>query len=203
MSALTLRSASDPLLAPSADVAVAEGHVRAIPAGDAAREAFRTRTLDLLATHPDALERSCQPGHLTGSALVVDPATRRVLVLLHAKLRIWAQPGGHADGDAALPGVALKEASEEAGIAGLRVATPALDIDIHPIPPPHGPVLHHDLRYLVVAPPGAEPVRNHESLDIAWVRLDDLGRYEVDGSTIRLARTGLAAFDELAAAGVL
>lgn len=203
MNAPTLRSAGDPLLVPSAELAVAEAHVRAIPPGDAAREAFRTRTLDLLATHPDALERTCEPGHITGSALVVDPATRRVLVLLHAKLRIWVQPGGHADGDAALPGVALKEAGEETGIAGLRVATPALDIDIHPIPPPHGPVLHHDLRYLVVAPPGAEPVGNHESLDIAWARLDELDRYGVDDSTHRLARTGLAAFDALAASGAL
>jgi 8-oxo-dGTP pyrophosphatase MutT (NUDIX family) len=203
VSALTLRSAGDPLLAPSADLAVAEAHVRAIPPGDAVREAFRTRTLDLVAAHPDALDRTCQPGHLTGSALVVDPATRRVLVLLHAKLRIWVQPGGHADGDAALPGVALKEATEETGIAGLRVATPALDIDIHPIPPPHGPVLHHDLRYLVVAPPGAEPVRNHESLDIAWVRVEELDRFGVDESTVRLAHSGLVAFDELVAAGRL
>ena len=202
MTGLTLRGAGDPLLAPSTDLAVAADHVRAIPPGDATREGFRARTLDLIATYPDALDRRrVDPGHLTGSGLVVDPASRRVLLLLHAKLGIWVQPGGHADGDASLPGVALKEATEETGIAGLRVATPALDVDIHLIPPPHGPTLHYDVRYLVVAPPGAVPVRNHESLDIAWLGLDELPGYGVDDGTLRLARAGLAAFDALRATG--
>ncbi len=202
MTGLTLRGAGDPLLAPSTDLAVAADHVRAIPPGDATREGFRARTLDLIATYPDALDRRRRdPGHLTGSGMVVDPASRRVLLLLHAKLRIWVQPGGHADGDASLPGVALKEATEETGIAGLRVATPALDVDIHLIPPPHGPTLHYDVRYLVVAPPGAVPVRNHESLDIAWLGLDELPGYGVDAGTLRLAQAGLAAFDALTAPG--
>ena len=65
---------------------------------------------------PDVLDRRCRPGHLTGSALVVDPSDRRILVLFHTKLQRWLQPGGHADGDADLARVALREAAEETGI---------------------------------------------------------------------------------------
>ncbi len=57
------------------------------------------RILALLEGHEDALLRTCRPGHLTGSALVVDPDDRRILLLFHAKLQRWLQPGGHADGD--------------------------------------------------------------------------------------------------------
>jgi 8-oxo-dGTP pyrophosphatase MutT (NUDIX family) len=200
---LTLHEAGDPALASSTDLSAAAAHVAAIPPGDGRMEAERARTLALIAGHGDALARTCLPGHLTGSALVVDPASRDVLVLLHAKLRVWVQPGGHADGDATLPGVALREATEETGIEGLRVATPGIDVDVHAIPPPHGPHLHYDVRYLVVAPPGAVPVGNHESLDIRWLPVDELATLGVDDGTTRLARAGLAGFDGLRAAGLV
>jgi len=62
----------------------------------------RARILELVDDHPDALLRSCAVGHLTGSALVVDPSSQRLLLLFHAKMQRWLQPGGHADGDANL-----------------------------------------------------------------------------------------------------
>ena len=108
--------------------------------------------------------------------------------MLHAKLGRWFQPGGHADGDGDLPGVAWREATEETGIAGLRVVVPAVDLDIHEVGPPHGPHLHLDVRYLVVAPPGAVPVGNHESLDLRWATYDELPSFGVDDGLLRLAR---------------
>jgi 8-oxo-dGTP pyrophosphatase MutT (NUDIX family) len=199
---LRLLGAGDPALAPSADLAVARAHVAAARPGTPDHEANRARTLAFADAHPDALLRSCTEGHLTGSALVVDPATRRTVLLLHRKLGMWLQPGGHADGDANLPAVALKEATEETGIAGLRVASPAVDVDVHQVGPP--PIhLHLDVRYLVVAPPGAELVPNHESLDMRWVPVDELAGYGVDPGTLRLAAAGLSALDELVGAGAV
>ena len=94
--------------------AVARRPRRATPA---TRPAAR-RSSRFIDAHPDALHRSCLEGHLTGSAAVVDPSTRQVLLLFHAKVQRWLQPGGHADGDGNLARVALREAEEETGIDG-------------------------------------------------------------------------------------
>ena len=58
----------------------------------------RRHVLAFADEHPDALHRTCELGHLTGSAWVVDHAGARGLVLLHTKIGRWLQPGGHADG---------------------------------------------------------------------------------------------------------
>ena len=152
----------------------------------------RDRVLAFLAEHPDALHRSCAEGHLTASALVVDPADGRFVVLLHRKLERWLQPGGHADGDDDLAAVALLEATEETGLAGLRVRTPAVDLDVHEVRPPgEAPHLHLDLRFVVEAPPGSAaagpPPGNHESHELRWVSLADLDALGVDASLRRLA----------------
>jgi 8-oxo-dGTP pyrophosphatase MutT (NUDIX family) len=188
-----------PALPPGAPGSLAEArrHVAAAQSGDPAHEAHRRRILAFVDDHPDALERTCAEGHLTGSGMVVDPVDRKFLLLLHAKLGRWFQPGGHADGDGVLPRVAWREASEETGIAGLRVAVPAIDLDVHLVGPPHGPHLHLDVRYLVVAPPGAVPAGNHESLDLRWASVGELPGYDVDAGILRLARAALAALDAL------
>lgn len=184
-------AAGHPDLRPSSSLDEA---VAAISAADVDPDAERHRRtiLDFVATHDDALHRSCRRGHLTGSALVVDSAAEHVLLLFHTKLQRWLQPGGHCDGDANLAAVALKEATEETGIDGLRVAPVAVDLDVHEVAPPaDGPHLHLDARFLVVAPPGARPERNHESEAIRWVRPDALDDYEIDEGTVRMIRHGL------------
>lgn len=180
----------------SDDLDVARAHIGAVTAP--ALDAVRRRMLEFVDAHPDALLRSCAPGHLTGSALVVDPQTRRVLVLHHTKLRRWLQPGGHADGDANLAAVALREATEETGIDGLRVAVPAIDLDVHLVEPPReAPHHHHDVRFLVVAPPGATATGNHESTALRWVDADELPALGCDVGLQRLASAALGALGSL------
>jgi 8-oxo-dGTP pyrophosphatase MutT (NUDIX family) len=182
------------------DLAAAIAAVAGAAPGDPSHEANRRQILDFAAAHPDALHRSCEEGHLTGSAAVVDPASRQVLLLLHTKVRRWLQPGGHADGDGNLARVALREAEEETGIAGLRVLVPAIDLDVHVFhhaagtEPDH---LHLDVRHLVVAPPGAEPDGNEESTALRWVDEEDLTALAVDPGTVRLVRSALGALDRL------
>lgn len=190
----------DARLTPQAELTVARAAVAAARAGNASHEANRARILAFVDAHPDALHRSCAEGHLTGSAAVVDPDARRLLLLFHRKVQRWLQPGGHADGDGNLAHVALREAEEETGIAGLSVVRPAVDLDVHVFhnaagtEPDH---LHLDVRHLVLAPPGAVAVGNHESEGLAWVRLDELGRYDVDPGTLRMAGAALVALDLL------
>ena len=162
------------------------------------------RILALLADHPDALERSCRPGHLTGSALVINPVDHRILVLYHSKLQRWLQPGGHADGDPDLARVALREAVEETGIDDLQLVEPAIDLDVHRVDPPgESPHEHHDIRFLVVSPSGAEPVGNHESKELRWIYSSELTSVGADSGLCRLADRGLALVSRLQNDGVI
>ena len=146
--------------------------------------------------HHDALLRSCAPGHLTSSALVVAAEDHRVLLLEHRKLRRWFQPGGHADGEANLARSAWREATEESGIDSLVVFGPAIDLDVHEVRPPgEAPHLHLDVRYLVVAPVGAVAQHNHESTAQSWVDRSDLAAYDPDDGLRRLVSRGLGLVD--------
>jgi 8-oxo-dGTP pyrophosphatase MutT (NUDIX family) len=195
---LQLLDPGDPLLASSADLDVARRLVATVDApGPSVREARRL-ILRWLDDHPDALCRSCAGGHLTGSALVVDAAGGRIALLRHRKLGRWLQPGGHADGEANLTLTAWREATEETGVDGLRVAVPAIDLDVHRVEPRgEAPHLHLDVRYLVIAPPAARLHRNHESTALVWVDPADLAAYGADDGLRRLAARGIAGAAEL------
>ncbi|CAN5431116.1 hypothetical protein BH10ACT1_BH10ACT1_16460 [soil metagenome] len=195
MTDLELLATDDPRLEPADFLGAAVHQLQMADLEDPSAIEHRDTVLDFFLDHPDAAERTCTAGHLTGSALVVDATGGRTLLMLHAKLGRWFQPGGHADGNANLAAVALREAREETGIEGLRVALPAIDVDVHRVEPPaEDPHLHLDARYLVVAPQGASEHANEESLALRWVVEADLDGLEppVDDSTRRLVRRGLA-----------
>jgi len=141
--------------------------------------------------HADCLDRSCAPGHLTGSAWIVDPPRRQVLLTHHAKLDKWLQPGGHADGDPDLLAVALREAREETGLTRLRPVRPEVfDVDRHWIPP-RGEVSGHwhlDLRFQVEADPDEELSISDESHDLMWVGLARVAVLNPEESMLRMVR---------------
>lgn len=200
MNGPSLLGRGDAELEPTSDPARSRRRLEEAVWDDVGRDAERARVLSMLDEHGTALaDRRCTPGHLTGSALVVDSDHRRVLLLLHTKLRRWLQPGGHADGDHELAGVALKEATEETGIDGLRVLVPAVDLDVHAVD--HGDELgehlHLDLRFVVLAPPRSVEAPNHESLDARWVSWDDLSDAVDEDGVVRLAARARAVLDSL------
>lgn len=189
--------ADHPALAPSDELADARSAIVHADIDEAA-EGHRRKVVDFVDTHDDALHRSCAEGHLTGSALVVDDEGRHVVILHHRKLRRWLQPGGHCDGNANLAAVALREATEETGIHGLVVHPVAIDIDAHEVDPPsEGPHVHLDVRYLVLAPPGATLAGNHESTAIRWAVPDELVDLGADQGLVRMVEHGLGRLRDL------
>ena len=159
---------------------------------------IQLQILNLLENHSNALDRNCRPGHLTGSSLIIRPEDSRVLVLFHAKLPRWLQPGGHADGDGDMARVALREAIEETGIPELVVVEPVIDLDIHVVEPPHEDAHeHHDVRYLVLAPEGARPVTNYESTGFQWLDQDEINQIDPDDGFVRMVERGLTMLSTL------
>lgn len=152
--------------------------------------------LALLDDPADPFVRERQEGHFTGGAWLVSADGRRTLLTHHRKLGRWLQLGGHADGDADMGQVALKEAQEESGLPGLAVEAEAIfDLDRHWIPergavPGHW---HYDVRYVVRAGEEEGYVVSGESLDLAWREIAPLAD-EPDESLSRMARKWLARF---------
>jgi 8-oxo-dGTP pyrophosphatase MutT (NUDIX family) len=142
----------------------------------AAQESLRQAFLGFLAARPDSCLRSCEAGHLTASAVVLDHTGTQVLLTLHPRVGRWLQLGGHCEpSDTSLAGAALREATEESGMAGLRISAEPVHLDVHPITCSLGvPTRHFDVRFAVHAPPGAAPVRSDESDDLRWWPADAL-----------------------------
>jgi 8-oxo-dGTP pyrophosphatase MutT (NUDIX family) len=135
--------------------------------------AFIEKFLRLL-NHPRAFQRDHLPGHITGSAWIIDSQNKFVLLTHHAKLNRWLQPGGHADGDEDIIRVASREADEETGLKSLTLLSNEIfDLDIHTIParkdfPDH---LHFDIRILFHASMDEALILTEESHELKWFPL--------------------------------
>jgi len=136
------------------------------------RDAFERH----LAAYDDALWRDGPPEHFTASAVVFSADLTQVLLVLHKKARLWLQPGGHFEaGDRTVGGAALREATEESGIHGLRAAPGALFLHRHQLPATFGRcTAHWDLRIAATAPEDARISVSEESDDVRWWPIDAL-----------------------------
>ena len=146
--------------------------------------------ISFVSTNADCFERTCAPGHITGSAWILNYDFSKVLLCHHRKLDKWIQLGGHADGDADILNVAWKEGCEESGLNSIKpMSEDIFDIDIHQIPvfeavPAH---LHYDVRFIFQADEQEKLLVSPESNQLAWVDLKQISEYSQSESILRLA----------------
>lgn len=146
------------------------------PGGDLeAADVARVRSL--LAETPDPWPREL-PLHVTGSAVIVHPASGRILLRWHQRQQAWLQVGGHGDpGETDPLDVALREGTEETGLTDLRPWPDAslrhvviVDVPANEKEPAHQ---HADLRF-VLATDGPEQARPEKpSAPLRWVSLPE------------------------------
>ena len=148
----------------------------------------------LAAKGPGVLARShFEPGHLTASAVVVNPARTHTCLIHHVQLGLWLQPGGHFEpGELDPRQAAAREAREETGLTLLNAEdAPLLDVDVHAIPartkgariePAHE---HFDLRFCFEAE--GEPEAGEGTSACRWIPLADLDP-GLDASLLRALR---------------
>lgn len=163
--------------------------------------AVTERVRNLVQRHADCFERTCRPGHVTGSAWILSADRRRVLLTHHSKLNRWLQLGGHADGQVDVAEVARREAQEESGMQWFDVARiegtlVPLDVDVHVIPERRdqsGDLLedaheHHDIRFLLVAHAGQEIRVSSESHEVRWFLPEEVPNATSEESVLRMLR---------------
>jgi 8-oxo-dGTP pyrophosphatase MutT (NUDIX family) len=131
---------------------------------DGAAETADLERVRALAAGTDDPWQRVLPLHVTASALVVHPESRRVLLRWHQRQQAWLQVGGHGDpGESDPLAIALREAVEETGLTDLTAWPDAelRQVVIVPVPanskePAHE---HADLRFLLAThtPDAARP----------------------------------------------
>src|ERR1700722_14623310 len=161
------------------------------------------RMTRVAASAPDPWSRSL-PVHFTASALVVDPAARRVLLRWHVRQGMWLQVGGHADpGESDPLRIAVREAAEETALADLAPWPDAslrhavlCHVRASASEPEHE---HADLRFiLATGSPDAIAAENDQS-PLRWLPVDAARELIGDNNL----RHTLDRLDDLFAAGRL
>lgn len=149
------------------------------------------RLIKVLCTESDPFSREQLPGHFTASAWVVSHDGKSVILLLHKKLNLWLQPGGHADGIADLEQVARTELREECGLSDVDLVNPEIfNVDIHTIPkhenvPRH---FHYDVCFAFRAKADTRLIVSDESHEVRWVSLDQVGMLTRDSTIEKMLK---------------
>lgn len=147
---------------------------------------------EFVLAHPDCFGHYTLPGHVTGSAFVVDRDYTHTLLTHHKKMNMWLQFGGHNDDHPIVAETAIREAQEESGLDDIRysiLGNTIFDLDVHTIPA-HGTMplhTHYDVRFLFIANRQETLTVSPESNDLAWIRLEDVVNYNSRPELLRMA----------------
>ena len=124
-------------------------------------------------------------GHFTASAFVISKDNRRLLMVHHNIYNTWSWTGGHADGEADLLKVAIKEAKEETSVENIGVLDEnIIAIDILPVVPhvKRGKFisghLHFCISYALIADENSHiEAKLDENSGVKWIKIDELEKY--------------------------
>jgi len=156
---------------------------------DSQERAKHQQMLEFLSRNENGFHSKHLPGHITGSAWVLDSTKTKVLMTHHIKLGKWLQLGGHADGSKNILEVAFREAEEESGLDSIQpLSLHIFDVDVHAIPerkhfPNH---FHYDVRFLFEANENEQFHVSHESFSLQWIDLEEVRRFNDEDSILRL-----------------
>jgi 8-oxo-dGTP pyrophosphatase MutT (NUDIX family) len=136
---------------------------------DAREERSVASFLGYLALLPRPFDEDADLVHVTSSAIIV--GTPGVVLLLHKRLGIWLQPGGHLEPGEALPDAAMREAGEETGLVLAHPSGGArlFHCDVHAGGRGH---THLDVRWLLEGHGPFAPAPG-ESPDVGWFGIED------------------------------
>ena len=118
------------------------------------------------------------PLHVTASAMIVHPASERVLLRWHARQRAWLQVGGHGDpGEVDPLVIALREAREETGLDDL-VGWPdgrIVHVAIVPVPAAaHEPAHEHaDVRFVLATEQPDRATPENPTAALRWMSIPE------------------------------
>ena len=138
--------------------------------------------LDWIETQDDAFSRDNTVAHMTASAWVVNKDRSRVLMAYHNIYHSWAWLGGHADGDADLCSVAVREVKEESGIEEVKLLSDQpfsleiLSVDGHVKRGKYVTAhLHLNVTYLMEADPVQEiRCKPDENSAVGWIPVEQI-----------------------------
>ena len=146
--------------------------------------------LRALGNDPNCFDRSAQ-AHMACSIWVVDPTLTQTLLVYHNIYDSWSWIGGHADGERDLAAVALRELSEETGMANAQLvdcgpggvySIEVLTVDGHVKRGEYvSSHLHLNVTYLAVADPReAVRMKPDENSGVRWAPIEDAVRLSTE-----------------------
>lgn len=130
----------------------------------------------------NTLTRNNQQFHFTASGFVVNSQMNKVLSIYHNIYNSWGWVGGHADGEADLLSVAVREAKEETSVSDV-VPLSDMPISIETIliaeHMKNGMLVnehyHMNVTYLLQADETEElKIKEDENSGVAWLSFDEL-----------------------------
>jgi 8-oxo-dGTP pyrophosphatase MutT (NUDIX family) len=160
----------------------------------------RLRQLMAESADPSAPWTRASPLHVTGSAVVVHPPTRRVLLRWHERMQAWLQVGGHADpGETDAYLIAVREAREETGLTDL-VAWPdprtprIVQVAVVPVPAGRGEPGHEhgDVRYALATTTPDRVQPENQAATLVWLEVEQAVE-RVGWDNLRVCLTRIAA----------